>query len=74
MRRLRHAAQLTAALEAEFGPEAQERRRSFHERAQVDPALTAHGIAVMAGPEVLPPEMFTPTTWTMCWDQRRRAG
>ena len=59
MRRLRHAALVTARLEAEFGPDAQARRRAFHERAMTDPALTAHGIAVMAGPEVLPPEMFT---------------
>ena len=60
MRRLRFAASITAALDAEFGDEARERRRSYHERSAADPTLGAHGFAVMAGPETLPPEVFTP--------------
>jgi 2-polyprenyl-6-methoxyphenol hydroxylase-like FAD-dependent oxidoreductase len=60
LRRLRFSAALTAALDAEFGPEAAERRRRHHERSAADPSLKAHAIAVMAGPEVLPPDVFTP--------------
>lgn len=59
MRRLRFAGQLQAALDAEFGEEARERRRSYDERKAADPALGAHAFAIMAGPETLPPEMFT---------------
>lgn len=59
MRRLRVAGQLQAALDMEFGPEAAARRRSYHERGAVDPSLKLHGVAVMAGPEVAPPETFT---------------
>ncbi len=58
LRRLRFAASLTSALEAEFGPEAAARRKRFHETA--DMSLKAHTAAVMAGPEVLPAEVFTP--------------
>ncbi|HPA40003.1 MAG TPA: FAD-dependent monooxygenase [Phenylobacterium sp.] len=60
MRRLRVSAYITAALEAEFGPEAAERRRRHSEAAKTDPTLKLHGIAVMAGPEMAPPEIFTP--------------
>ncbi|WP_304170542.1 NAD(P)/FAD-dependent oxidoreductase [Phenylobacterium aquaticum] len=63
LRRLRFSAALTAALDAEFGPEAAERRRRHHERSAADPSLKAHAIAVMAGPEVLPPDVFTPEHW-----------
>jgi 2-polyprenyl-6-methoxyphenol hydroxylase-like FAD-dependent oxidoreductase len=58
LRRLRFAASLTAALEAEFGPKAAARRKRYHEAE--DMSLKAHTAAVMAGPEVLPPEVFTP--------------
>jgi 2-polyprenyl-6-methoxyphenol hydroxylase-like FAD-dependent oxidoreductase len=60
LRRLRFSAALTAALDAEFGPAAAERRRRHHERSSADASLKAHAIAVMAGPEVLPPDVFTP--------------
>ena len=60
MRRLRFTAALTSALDAEFGPEAKARRRRHFERTAEDPMLGAHGFAVMAGPETLPPELFTP--------------
>ena len=59
MRRLRFAAGLQAALDMEFGEAARERRRSYHERSAADPSLGMHGFAVMAGPEVPPPEIFT---------------
>jgi 2-polyprenyl-6-methoxyphenol hydroxylase-like FAD-dependent oxidoreductase len=60
MRRLRFAASLLAALDMEFGPAAAERRRRHFERAAMDPMLGAHGLAVMAGPENAPAEIFTP--------------
>ncbi len=60
MRRLRFAASLQAAMDMEFGPEARARRHRIFERAQSDPSIRAHGFAVMAGPETLPPEVFTP--------------
>lgn len=60
LRRLRFAASLTSTLDAEFGPEARARRHSYDQRKAVDPTLGAHGFAIMAGPETLPPEFFTP--------------
>ena len=60
MRRLRFCAALTSALEAEFGPAAAARRASYHARSKADPSLGAHNFAVMAGPDGLPPALFTP--------------
>ena len=60
MRRLRFVASLSSTLEAEFGPEARERRHAHHVRAATDPSLRAHALVPMAGPEALPPEVFTP--------------
>jgi 2-polyprenyl-6-methoxyphenol hydroxylase-like FAD-dependent oxidoreductase len=60
MRRLRFAASLQSALDAEFGEAARERRRRYFERSAADPMVGAHAFAVMAGPESMPPEMFTP--------------
>lgn len=60
LRRLRFTAALVSALEAEFGESARARRDSLHERASLDPSLRAHSLAVMAGPEVMPSEIFTP--------------
>jgi hypothetical protein len=59
MRRLRFAASLQAAIDMEFGEAAKARRRRIFEKSASDPSLRAHGFAVMAGPEALPPEMFT---------------
>jgi len=59
MRRLRFAGQIQAALDMEFGEAARERRRSYHERKAADPVLGLHGVAIMAGPENAPPEIFT---------------
>lgn len=59
MRRLRFAASLQATIDMEFGDDARERRRGLFERAAADPSLRAHSVAVMAGPEALPAEIFT---------------
>jgi 2-polyprenyl-6-methoxyphenol hydroxylase-like FAD-dependent oxidoreductase len=59
MRRLRFAAALQAGLDMEFGEAAKGRRRRIFEQSASDPSLRAHGFAVMAGPEALPPEMFS---------------
>lgn len=63
MRRLRFAAALQSALDAEFGEGPRERRRRYHQRSAADPSVGAHSFAVMAGPETLPAEMFTPEHW-----------
>ena len=59
MRRLRFAAHLQAMIDMEFDEAAKARRRRLFEQGASDPSLRAHGFAVMAGPEALPPEMFT---------------
>jgi len=59
MRRLRFVAELSATLDVEFGATARERRRSYHERAAADMSLALHGVAVMGGPEMVPPETYT---------------
>lgn len=59
MRRLRIAASLQAGLDMEFGDAARERRRRHFERAASDPTLSLHSVAVMAGPEAAPAEIFT---------------
>lgn len=58
MRRLRAAADLQASLDMEFGDAARERRRRYHEASAADPTVGLHGVAVMAGPEAVPPEVF----------------
>lgn len=63
MRRLRFAARMQAALDMEFGDEARARRRSYHARGAADPSLKLHGLAVMAGPELAPPDIFTEAHW-----------
>jgi 2-polyprenyl-6-methoxyphenol hydroxylase-like FAD-dependent oxidoreductase len=59
MRRLRFVASLQATIDMEFGEAARARRHSLFERGAADPSLKAHAFAVMAGPEVMPPEIFT---------------
>jgi 2-polyprenyl-6-methoxyphenol hydroxylase-like FAD-dependent oxidoreductase len=59
MRRLRFAASLQAALDMEYGDDARARRRRYHKAAAADPTLGMHGLAVMGGPEMAPPELFT---------------
>ncbi len=60
MRRLRFVASISSALDAEFGDAARARRLSYFQRAAADPTLGSHALAVMAGPEMLPPDVFTP--------------
>jgi 2-polyprenyl-6-methoxyphenol hydroxylase-like FAD-dependent oxidoreductase len=60
MRRLRFAAALTSSLDAEFGEAAAKRRQNFFERSAQDPSLGIHAVTVMAGPESVGPEFFTP--------------
>jgi hypothetical protein len=59
LRRLRFTAKIASAIDMEFTEEARARRRSLHERSALDPSLKIHAFAVMAGPETLPPEVFT---------------
>jgi 2-polyprenyl-6-methoxyphenol hydroxylase-like FAD-dependent oxidoreductase len=59
MRRLRFVAALTATLDMEFDAAARERRRNYHQRAAADMSLGLHGLAVLAGPEAVPPETFS---------------
>jgi 2-polyprenyl-6-methoxyphenol hydroxylase-like FAD-dependent oxidoreductase len=60
LRRLRFAASVQSALDAEFNDGARERRHRFFQAAAVDPSLRGHTMAVMAGPESVPAEVFTP--------------
>ncbi len=59
MRRLRFAASLTSAIDMEFGEAGRAQRNSYHTRGAADPSLKAHAMAAMAGPEALPPDVFT---------------
>lgn len=59
LRRLRFVAKIQATVDMEFGEAAQARRKSLFERSAADPSLKAHAFAVMAGPETLPPDLFT---------------
>lgn len=59
MRRLRFTAGVQSALDMEFGDDARARRQRYHERAAADPMIKMLSAAVMAGPEVLPPDCFT---------------
>jgi 2-polyprenyl-6-methoxyphenol hydroxylase-like FAD-dependent oxidoreductase len=63
MRRLRFAARIQSAIDMEFGEAAAARRHSYHTRGETDPSLRMHGVAVMAGPEMAPPEIFTQAHW-----------
>jgi 2-polyprenyl-6-methoxyphenol hydroxylase-like FAD-dependent oxidoreductase len=74
MRRLRFVAALTSALESEFGPEARERRRAHHQRAAVDPNTRIHVLAAMAGPDALPPEVFSAEYWNQALAGPERRG
>src|SRR5262249_684063 len=60
IRPFRSFAAIQAALDMEFDDKAKERRATLHERAKADPSLMAHSMAVMAGPELAPPDFFTP--------------
>ena len=59
LRRLRHAAMISAHFDAEFGPDAAERRRAHHLAAAEDPVSQGVFVAVMMGPETVPADLFT---------------
>ena len=59
MRRLRFAAGLQSVLDMEFSEAARQRRHRYQEAIAADPSVGMHAFAVMAGPEVPPPEIFT---------------
>ena len=59
MRRLRFAASITAGLDMEFTDAAKARRRRHFQRTAENPMLGAHALAVMAGPEAAPAQLFT---------------
>jgi 2-polyprenyl-6-methoxyphenol hydroxylase-like FAD-dependent oxidoreductase len=61
MRRLRVTAQFIATLYAQFGPDAASRRARALRRAFAE-GQPSPIIALLAGPEVLPPEAFAPET------------
>lgn len=60
MRRLRFVGEMQATLDMEFGDEARKRRNSYHLRSITNPEIKGHTGAVLAGPEVMPPDFFTP--------------
>jgi hypothetical protein len=74
MRRLRFAAALTSALEAEFGDDARDRRHAHYLRAAADPNARTHALVALAGPETPPPECFTPEHWARALEGRRSGG
>lgn len=59
LRRLRVISEIFTGLYAAFGETGRQRRRRFNATAASDPAMTAHSVAGLAGPEAQPPEMFT---------------
>jgi 2-polyprenyl-6-methoxyphenol hydroxylase-like FAD-dependent oxidoreductase len=63
MRRLRFAAAVTSVIDAEFDERGRDRRENYFARAATDPGLGARGLAVMGGPELCPPEIFTEEHW-----------
>lgn len=59
MRRLRFIAAIHSTMDMEFGAAARARRIRLSERSAADPRLKSHAFAVLAGPETLPPDVFT---------------
>jgi 2-polyprenyl-6-methoxyphenol hydroxylase-like FAD-dependent oxidoreductase len=60
LRRLRFIGDIITGFFAQFDAVGQARRRRFNEKAQTEPAMLAHLIANLAGPESQPPQMFSP--------------
>ena len=63
MRRLSFAARHDSLLHAEFGPEATARKLRFAQRQAADPSFGLARAAVMLGPELFPPEVFSDAEW-----------
>lgn len=60
MRRMHFACELETMFTAEFGPQNDARRASFHARRDADPTLAVVALTSLMGPESLPAELFTP--------------
>ena len=45
--------------EQEGEEKAKARREAYHHRRAADPNVGIHGVAILAGPEVVPEEFFT---------------
>lgn len=61
MRRLRFAASIVSALQNEFGPAAEERRRRVREGMLQDPTLILPVMTTLIGPDNVPAEVFEET-------------
>lgn len=59
LRRLRFVAHIQATLDMEFGEAAKARRHRYHELSAADPTVGMHAAAVLGGPDIVPPEVFT---------------
>ncbi len=60
LRRLRFITEIESTLACTFTEEGRARRRQFQRRLASDPAVAAHLIANLAGPDAQPPQAFTP--------------
>lgn len=63
MRRVRFAAAFTAALYADFGPEAKHRRSEYFASLAQDPSLRLPIASTLVGPYKVPEETFTASMW-----------
>jgi 2-polyprenyl-6-methoxyphenol hydroxylase-like FAD-dependent oxidoreductase len=59
LRRLRFITEIETTLTCDFEERGRARRRQFFARMPTEPAIAAHLAANLAGPETLPPEVFT---------------
>jgi 2-polyprenyl-6-methoxyphenol hydroxylase-like FAD-dependent oxidoreductase len=59
LRRLRFVTEIESALTCDFEERGRARRRQFLRRIPSEPALAAHLVANLAGPETIPPEVYT---------------
>ncbi len=60
LRRLRFITEIETALTCDFAERGRARRRQFFERFSSEPAISAHLIANLAGPESQPAHVYTP--------------
>ncbi len=63
MRRLRFAAAVDSLVHAEFGEAAMRRRLAIGARRKADPSFLMSQLAVMVGPEMVPPDAFSEDVW-----------
>ncbi len=60
LRRLRFVTEIETTLNCDFNERGRARRRQFFERLPSDPTIALHLVANIAGPEMVPPEAYTP--------------